>query len=221
MTADGAAKMRETPREGMEAIVDWVLGVAGTISYPGIFLLMLLESSFFPFPSEVVMIPAGFLAYQGEMNAYLALIAGTSGSLAGAAFNFYLAKRWGRPLLLKFGKYFFFGPETLNKIDHYFAVHGEISTFNGRLIPGVRQYISLPAGLARMHFGKFILFTGLGAGIWVTILTALGYFLGSREELLRENLHNIVLAALLFVVVSTAIYIMYRRRQAKLQSRPN
>jgi membrane protein DedA with SNARE-associated domain len=202
----------------MEAIVDWILGVAGTIGYPGIFLLMLLESSFFPFPSEVVMIPAGFLAYQGEMNAFLAVTAGISGSLVGALINYYLAKHWGRPILLKIGKYFFFGPETLDKIDHYFSRHGEISTFNGRLVPGVRQYISLPAGLARMHLGKFALYTSLGAGIWVCVLTALGYLMGSQEELLRENLHRITLAALLFVGVSTAIYILYRRRQASRES---
>jgi membrane protein DedA with SNARE-associated domain len=199
----------------MEAVVDWILGVAGAISYPGIFLLMLLESSFFPFPSEVVMIPAGFLAYQGDMNLYLAVIAGTLGSLAGAGLNFYLANRWGRPILLRIGKYFFLGPETLDKIDRYFAQHGEISTFNGRLIPGVRQYISLPAGLAGMHFGKFILYTSLGAGIWVTVLAALGFLMGSQEDLLRDNLHRITLAALLFVVVSSAIYILFRKRRAQ------
>jgi len=205
----------------MEALVDWILGVAGAIGYPGIFVLMLLESSFFPFPSEVVMIPAGFLAYQGEMNPYLAVMAGILGSLAGAALNFYLAKHWGRPILLRIGKYFFLGPETLDKIDRYFARHGEISTFNGRLVPGVRQYISLPAGLAGMHFGKFMLFTGLGAGIWVAVLTALGYLMGSQEELLRENLHKLTIAALGFVALSSAVYIWYRRRQAGREKSSN
>jgi membrane protein DedA with SNARE-associated domain len=198
----------------MHMIVDWILGVVGAIGYPGIFVLMLLESSFFPFPSEVVMIPAGYLAFQGDMNAYLAVFAGVLGSLAGALINYYLAMRLGRPILLKIGKYFFFGPETLDKIEHYFAKHGEISTFNGRLVPGVRQYISLPAGLGRMHMGKFCFYTSLGAGIWVTVLTVLGYFLGSQDELLRENLSRITLAALFFVVASSLIYVFYRRRRA-------
>jgi membrane protein DedA with SNARE-associated domain len=197
----------------MQMIVDWILGVVGAIGYPGIFVLMLLESSFFPFPSEVVMIPAGYLAFQGGMNAYLAVFAGLLGSLAGALINYYLAMRLGRPILLKIGKYFFFGPETLTKIEQYFAKHGEISTFNGRLVPGVRQYISLPAGLGRMHIGKFCFYTALGAGIWVTILTVLGYVLGSQDELLRENLSKITLAALFFVVASTLIYVLYRRRR--------
>jgi membrane protein DedA with SNARE-associated domain len=201
----------------MQAIVDWILGVVGTIGYPGIFFLMLLESSFFPFPSEVVMIPAGFLAYRGEMNAYLAVLAGTAGSLTGALLNYYLAMYLGRPLLLKVGKYFA-GAEALAKIDDYFARHGEISTFNGRLVPGVRQYISLPAGLARMHIGKFSLYTTLGAGIWVAILTTLGYLMGSQEDLLRENLHRITVAALIFVAVSTSVYVLYRRRRAKRSS---
>jgi membrane protein DedA with SNARE-associated domain len=199
----------------MQAIVDWILQVVGTIGYTGIFFLMLLESSFFPFPSEVVMIPAGYLAFQGGMNAYAAVAAGVAGSLAGALLNYLLALYLGRPILLKIGRYFFFGPDALAKIETYFASHGEISTFNGRLIPGVRQYISLPAGLARMHLGKFSFYTSLGAGIWVTVLTALGYLMGSQDELLRANLHKITIAALVFVAASTLIYVLYRRRRTK------
>lgn len=202
----------------MQVIVDWILETVGTLGYPGIFFLMLLESSFFPFPSEVVMIPAGYLAFQGSMNPYLAVAAGLAGSLTGALLNYMLALHFGRPILLRIGHYFFFGPQALEKIEAYFAEHGEISTFNGRLIPGVRQYISLPAGLARMHLGKFSLYTSLGAGIWVAILTLLGYLMGSQEELLRANLHRITIAALGFVVVSTLIYVVYRRRRARRRS---
>jgi membrane protein DedA with SNARE-associated domain len=196
----------------MQAVVDWILGVVGALGYPGIFFLMLLESSFFPFPSEVVMIPAGYLAYQGGMNAYVAVAAGIAGSIAGALLNYMLALHLGRPILLKVGRYVFFGPEALAKVERYFAEHGEISTFNGRLIPGVRQYISLPAGLARMHLGKFSFYTGLGAGLWVTILTMLGFLMGSQEELLRDNLHRITIGALIFVAASTLAYVLYRRR---------
>lgn len=195
----------------MQPIIDWILHAVGQIGYPGIFALMLLESSFFPFPSEVVMIPAGYLAFEGSMNPVAAVLTGTAGSVAGGLLNYYLALYLGRRILLRYGKYFLLGPSALDKIETYFANHGEISTFNGRLLPGVRQYISLPAGLARMHVGKFSLYTALGAGIWVTVLTALGYVMGSQEALLRENLHRITIAALLFVVVSSAVYIAYRR----------
>lgn len=199
----------------MQAVIDWILQAVGDIGYTGIFLLMLLESSFFPFPSEVVMIPAGFIAYQGGMNPYAAVVAGTAGSLSGALLNYFLALRFGRPLLLRIGRYFFLGPPALAKIETYFARHGEISTFNGRLVPGVRQYISLPAGLARMHVGRFSFYTSLGAGIWVAILTALGYLMGSQEELLRQNLQKITIAALGFVALSSLVYVLYWRKRSK------
>lgn len=199
----------------MQVIVDWILQLVGEIGYAGIFFLMLLESSFFPFPSEVVMIPAGFIAFQGEMNAYAAIAAGTAGSLVGALLNYFLAVYLGRPILLRIGRYFFFGEPALQKIELYFARHGEISTFNGRLIPGVRQYISLPAGLARMDLGKFCFYTALGAGIWVAILTSLGYLMGSQEELLRQNLRLITIAALVFVALSSLIYVLYWRKRSK------
>jgi membrane protein DedA with SNARE-associated domain len=199
----------------VQPIIDWLVHTVGQIGYPGIFLLMVLESSFFPFPSEVVMIPAGYLAYQGSMNLYAAIAAGTAGSLAGALLNYYLALYLGRPLVLKMGKYVLFGPEALDKMEGYFARHGEISTFNGRLIPGVRQYISLPAGLARMAIGRFCLYTALGAGIWVTILAVLGYVLGSQEDLLRDNLHKITIAALAFVVVSSLAYVWWHRKRSR------
>ena len=204
----------------MQPIVDWILHTVGQIGYPGIFLLMLLESSFFPFPSEVVMIPAGYLAFKGEMNLIAAVLVGTAGSLAGSWLNYFLALHLGRRILLRYGKYVLLGPAVLEKIETYFSRHGEISTFNGRLLPGVRQYISLPAGLARMHVGKFSLYTFLGAGIWVAILTVLGYLLGSQESLLRENLHRITIGALIFVAVSSAVYVVLRRRRKAPESEP-
>jgi membrane protein DedA with SNARE-associated domain len=197
----------------VQPIIDWLVHTVGQIGYPGIFLLMVLESSFFPFPSEVVMIPAGYLAFQGKMNVYAAVAVGTAGSLAGSLLNYYLALYLGRPFMLRFGRYFFFGSEALDKIERYFTKHGEISTFNGRLIPGVRQYISLPAGLARMPLGKFCFYTVLGAGIWVSILAGLGYVLGAQEDLLRQNLHKITLGALAFVVVSSLVYFFLKRER--------
>ncbi len=188
------------------SIIEWIVRTVDAWGYFGIFAAMFLESSFFPFPSEVIMIPAGYLAFQGKMNLYAAIFMGIAGSLAGALFNYWLAVRFGRRFLLRYGRYLFLDEKGLAKLERFFARHGEISTFNGRLIPGVRQYISLPAGLARMSLGRFALYTSLGAGIWVTVLALLGYFLGAHEERVRATLHDATLVALAAVAGLTLFY---------------
>ena len=198
----------------MHEIVDIIVNFAREFGYLGIFIMMFLESTFFPFPSEVAMIPAGYLASQGEMSLVLAIVIGTLGSLNGALFNYYLAKKYGRKGVLKFGKYFFFTEEKLQKMEKFFVEHGSFSTFVARLIPGVRQFVSLPAGLSSMNLQKFMLHTTLGAGIWVIVLALLGYFLGGNEALIKEYLHEIVLGTLLLIVVGTIVYV-YRDKRAK------
>ena len=184
----------------------------GDLGYWGIFLLMFLESTFFPFPSEIIMVPAGYLAFQGEMSLGGVIVIGILGSVAGALFNYYLARSFGRSFLLRYGRYLFISPQTLEKLEQFFTKHGELSTFNGRLIPGIRQLISLPAGLARMPIGRFALYTALGAGIWVVVLVVLGYLLGSQEELIATYLQEATLIALLFVAGSTLLYLYYQKR---------
>lgn len=174
---------------------------------------MFLESSFIPFPSEIVMIPAGFLAQQGEMNFFIAIFCGILGSLSGALLNYYLALYFGRELLIKWGKYFFFNEKTMVKMENFFAKHGHISTFSGRLIPVIRQYISLPAGLGKMRLSLFCFYTSLGAGIWVIILTTLGYFLGQNEAILKQYLHIITLALIALVSLGIGIYIYFQRKE--------
>jgi len=197
-------------------IAAFLVDKIGDMGYWGIFLLMFLESTFFPFPSEIIMIPAGYLAYQGEMNLYLVVIIGITGSVAGALFNYYLAMYFGRAFLLRYGKYFFIKAETLDKLETFFQKHGELSTFNGRLIPGIRQLISLPAGLARMNLWRFSLYSALGAGIWVVVLVGLGYLLGSNEALISQYLHTATLIALVCVVLITLFYIIRNKRRAKI-----
>lgn len=187
-------------------IVNFVVDTVGALGYVGIFLMMFLESSFFPFPSEVVMVPAGYLAYKGEMNIYLVVIFGILGSLAGALFNYFLAIKLGRKFLVKYGKYFFIKEETIIKMENFFKDHGHISTFSGRLIPAVRQYISFPAGLAKMNIYTFSFYTSLGAGIWVIILTLLGYFIGGNEELIKEYIRIIIVAILISLVIIGYLY---------------
>jgi len=192
-------------------MINWIVATVSDWGYLGIFVAMFLESSFFPFPSEVVMIPAGYLAYQGTMSLWIAVAVGIGGSLAGAVFNYWLAVVLGRPLLERYGRYILLKPETLDKLEAFFFRHGEISTFSGRLIPGIRQYISLPAGLSEMHLGRFALFTVLGAGIWVSVLALLGYFVGANEAQVSAYLHEATVIALLAVGGLVLVYWLYHR----------
>lgn len=195
----------------LTAIINWIVETVGSLGYIGIIIMMFLESSFFPFPSEVVMIPAGYLASTNQMNIFLAILSGLIGSLLGALLNYYLAKRLGRRAILAYGKWFFFTRHTLRKVDRFFANHGAISTFSGRLIPVIRQYISLPAGLSKMRLDLFVFYTSLGAGIWVTLLTLLGFFIGENEQLIKEYLHQIVLITFGFLIAIIALYIRHKK----------
>ncbi len=195
--------------------IGWLVEVIGHMGYAGIVGLMFLESSFFPFPSEAVMPPAGYLAWKGGMNIALVLASGIAGSVLGALFNYWIAVRWGRPFFAKYGKYFFVTRESLDKAEIFFARHGHISTFTGRLLPVIRQYISLPAGLARMPLSQFCFYTALGSGIWVTILTLLGYFLGSNESLIHEELRRITVILISCCAVLIAFYAFLCKRKNK------
>lgn len=197
----------------MGEIINWIVATVGQLGYSGIFIMMFLESSFFPFPSEVVMIPAGYLASKGEMNLYAAIATGIAGSLAGALFNYYLALKLGRKFIIKYGKYILFKEESMEKMEMFFAKHGHISTFSGRLIPAVRQYISLPAGLARMNLVAFSIYTSLGAGIWVVVLALLGYFIGGNQPLLEEYLHTIVISLIAIILVGIALYVRFKNKE--------
>ncbi|MFH0851962.1 MAG: DedA family protein, partial [Candidatus Peregrinibacteria bacterium] len=151
----------------LQTLAHWLVNTIGTLGYPGIILLMAVESSFIPFPSEVVMIPAGYLARQGQMNLGLAIFCGITGSILGAWVNYAIAATLGRRALLRYGHWFLLSPEKFERAERFLLEHGEISTFVGRIIPVVRQYISFPAGLAKMPLARFSLWTGLGAGFWV------------------------------------------------------
>ncbi|EAI7252128.1 DedA family protein [Campylobacter lari] len=194
-------------------IIDFLLTLAKDWGYWGIIFLMFVESSFFPFPSEVVMIPAGYLAHQNELNFWLCLLCGTFGALLGALLNYYLCYFLGREVLLKICKYFGVNEAKFAQFEAFFNKHGEISTFSGRLIPGLRQYISLPAGLARMNLKKFIFYTSLGAGIWCLILLILGYVLGKNEDLIKEYLHFAIITCIVFATIIVAIYIYIQKRK--------
>jgi len=203
----------------LEEITIWLVQTIGDWGYSGITILMFLESSFFPFPSEIVITPAGYLASKHDLNLWLIILSGTGGSLLGAIFNYWLALYFGRPFLFKYGKYFFITKKSLSKADLFFDRHGHISTFVARLLPGIRQYISLPAGLAKMSLGLFCLFTTLGAGIWVTTLALLGYLFGHNQELITSKLHFVLyFVAIICLIIIVGYVLIYRKRRLDQQS---
>ncbi|TKI68415.1 DedA family protein [Sulfurimonas crateris] len=195
--------IRELAADLVDLIFEW--------GYLGIFLLMTIESSFIPFPSEIVLIPAGFLASKGDMNMGMIMLSALSGSMAGAFINYFLALFLGRKILKKYGKYFFISGDALLKMDTYFQKHGHISTFIGRLVPGIRQLISIPAGLARMNLVVFSTYTALGAGIWALILVMLGYFIGENQQLIESYLKQITIGVLMTLVLLASWYIYYQK----------
>lgn len=199
-----------------DSFVGFVISAVGNLGYFGIFILMTIESTFIPFPAEFILIPAGALVFQGEVSFFLVLVAAILGSIAGAIINYYLALFLGRRavnrIVRKYGKIFFIDEETVLKSEKYFESHGQITTFVGRLIPGFRSFVSLPAGFAKMNLLKFSFYTGLGAGIWSAILISLGYLFGDNLELIRENLHAITLTILAFALSVILIYLILKKR---------
>jgi len=177
-----------------ELLIQYLEGLSAFAPAWGFFLVfffMTVESSFIPFPSEVVMIPAGFLAARGGLtfgapltDAFVAILCGVGGSLAGAYVNYFLFSWLGVPFLEKYGRYFLLPPEKLHRAEEVFRRYGAGATFVCRLLPAIRQLISIPAGIARMPLRSFTLWTGLGAGLWVTLLTWIGFLIGDRTAAL-------------------------------------
>ena len=202
-----------------QEIISIIISTVSDLGYFGIFILMFLESSFVPFPSEAVMIPAGYLSYTGNMNLILVILSGIGGSVMGAAFNYYLGCKIGRPLLIKYGNYIFLNEKKIQRVENLFNKHGEVATFIGRLIPGVRQYVSFPPGIAKMRFSNFLIFTAAGASIWVTILSLLGYYIGVNQILVQQYLFPTTSILIVICASILAIYIIHYRKFQKNYSK--
>lgn len=199
--------------EQIQILIETLLLIIKELGYIGIFIGMTIESSFFPFPSEVILIPAGTLIARGEMSFLAVFFAGLFGSLAGAWINYFLALFLGRKtvdyLVGKYGRFLFITNKKLRKTDDYFRKHGEVTTFVGRLIFIIRQLISLPAGFAKMNFLKFSLYTALGAGTWTLVLILVGYFFGSSVQPMMKIITAVFLIVSLLI---TLIYALTRKK---------
>ena len=210
----------------METLIQFCLD---HLNYWTVTLFMTIESSFIPFPSEAVVPPAAWkAAVTGEMNVFLVVIFATLGALIGAFINYYLAAWLGRPIVYKFansrfGHMCLIDEAKVQTAEEYFDKHGAISTFIGRLVPAVRQLISIPAGLARMRLGRFVLYTSLGAGVWNAILAALGYYMASIPGLQSEEAvmtkvkeySSEIGIVFIFVAAAIAAYLIYKGMKKK------
>ena len=211
----------------LESFIHWLLDRFRDLGYPGIVILMAIESSFLPLPSELVMPPAGYLAAKGELSFGLAIACGVVGSILGALANYGLAHWLGRAVVRRIGKYVWISEKSLERSERYFAEHGEISTFMGRMLPVIRHLISIPAGVARMDLAKFVTFTGLGALVWCTVLTWIGWFIGRKEDVIISVLNEqaqtyagrAVLIILPTLALIGAVYIWWHRRRVRMAQR--
>ncbi len=195
----------------IQTITEWYMS---HINYFTVMLLMAIESSFIPFPSEIVIPPAAWKAAQGDLNIYLVTLSGTIGALIGALFNYYLALYLGRIIIYRlaetrFAHLLLINRHGIEKAESYFLKHGNSSTFIGRLVPAIRQLISIPAGLARMKIRPFIIYTLLGSGLWNIILAILGYSLYSQKERLEKYYHEISMGFLIIGMLFIA-YLIFR-----------
>jgi membrane protein DedA with SNARE-associated domain len=196
----------------------WLADTVLALGYPGIVVLMAIESSILPLPSELVMPPAGYLVAKGHMTGWIAILAGTLGSLLGALVNYGLAVFVGEPVLRRYGKFVLVSERSLDRTEAFFRRHGEISTFVGRLLPVIRHLISIPAGMSRMALSRFALFTSLGAGIWCFILTYLGWLIGRHGEEVEAAIGPYVHRTLMYyvlpgVLLLVGIYVWWWRRR--------
>ncbi len=205
--------------EILTPFIDGLIKTIGAWGYLGIFILMALESSIIPVPSEVVLIPTGVLVARGDFSWVVVFISATLGSLTGAlasyALAFYLGRKAINKLLQRYGRFLFLHSTTLEKAEGYFAKHGQITTFLARLLPVIRHLISLPAGFSRMNLFKFSLYTVLGSGIWNAILIYLGYILANNATAIQQNLHTLVIWAFLGSGIIVLIYILWHKKSRK------
>lgn len=205
--------------------MNFISSLLNNLNYPTIFFLMMLESTVIPVPSELVVSPAAYHAAGGNLNMWLVILFATLGADLGATINYVVAYYVGRPVIYRFansrlGHLCLLNQEKVEKSERYFDSHGKLATITGRLIPGIRHLISIPAGLARMHYGHFLLYTTLGAGCWNIILAGLGWYLHTIVP--EEQLHDKIIEygdyikwIIIALVLLAIIYFVVKKRLSK------
>ena len=204
----------------LEQMIQFLLERFSEMGYTGVIVLMAVQASFIPFPSEIVIPPAAYLASQGQMNFFLIIFSGIIGSLIGSLTNYFLARSLGRTVVYRLVetrllKLLMLNSEKIEKSEAYFNKNGSISIFICTLIPGIRQLISIPAGIAKMNLRNFIFYTGLGAGIWTTILALLGYYFGANQELIMSYSKEISLVIFLLVLIFGGLILLKHKKKKK------
>ena len=203
----------------VETISNFIINTIEQFGYAGVFVAMLLESAGVPLPSEVIMPFAGFVAWEGRLSLLGVALAGTLGCFAGALVLYAIGLYGGRPLLDRYGKYVFIRKSELDRADKWFAQYGDITVFVSRMLPIVRSFFSLPAGMTHMNLAKFSLYTTLGSFPWCLALSYLGFFLGPRWSDVRQLLRYFNIAVIIGVVALIA-YLIYNRKRiaARIQN---
>ena len=191
---------------------DYIIDFVESLGYLGIFIMTVVEGTLIPIPNEITMIPAGYLVALGKMKMPWVIVAGVTGNLVGGLITYYVAYHYGRNLLAKYGKYFFFKEDKLIQVEKFFAKHGPISIAIGRIIPGLKHFISFPAGLAKMDLRLFTIFTIIGGGLWIVLLVLLGYFLGDNEAVIGDYLKKFQWLILLGITIIIGLYLLYHKK---------
>jgi len=199
----------------LQTFLNYIVELVESLGYAGILIATFIEGTFIPIPSEMTLIPAGYLAAQGEFNLYLVILFSVVGTLSGALFSYFLAYRYGEILLLNAGKYFFFTEEKLSHIKRFFASHGPLSAFIGRILPGIKHFISFPAGLAKMRFSLFATYSALGGALWCTVLIITGYALQHTQDELSHHIAWIergLLFITLLILIAYCVRFYFRKK---------
>jgi membrane protein DedA with SNARE-associated domain len=208
----------------LESVAQWLKDVVESLGYPGLFLLVMVESTVVPVPSEIVLPFAGWLAEEGKMSLTLALVINSAAALTGSSLSYWFGAAGGKKLLLRYGRYIFITPADIEKTEAFFARRGRVTVLVARFVPVVRHIISIPAGVARMPLGTFFLQTFLGATLWGSFLIMLGYELGPRWESVATQLKQVDLIIGLVIVVAFVALVarfVVRRRRVQLAARAN
>jgi membrane protein DedA with SNARE-associated domain len=207
--------------EFLSDIYQYIESFVRSWGYYAVFVLMFFESACIPIPSEVTMVFAGFMVSKGIMNLWWVTAVGTMANVAGSIATYYIGAKGGRPLMEKYGKYVLISRKKLDTADRWFRRYGEWAVFISRLLPGVRTFISLPAGVARMNVGRFLFYTTIGCVPWCFMLTYIGFKMGENWEVVLDYYHRfeyLILGLIVLAIIVLVVLWAYRRRKSKISN---